>query len=136
MDRFTFTDESGFQPGRVTLDIEFAAGTSGAVPTDLADYVRSNGIDSMELAATGVYTVHLSDSYVALIGGTFSVQQATYSASAGQEGYVIDTGTDVTDSDDPSVTFQCTQPGTGAATAAVSGDIVRITLTLQRLQGI
>ncbi len=134
MDRFTFTDESGFQPGRVTLDIKFAAGTSGAVPTELGDYLISNGIDSMSLAATGKYTVHLSDSYVALIGGSFSVIQATYSASAGQTGYVI--VDDVTDSTDPLVTFQCVQPGTGAATAVVEADIVCITLTLQRLQGI
>ncbi len=135
MDRFTFTDQSGFQPGRVTLDIQFAAGSSGAVPTDLADYVRSNGIDSMELAATGVYTVHLSDCYVELIGGTFAVTQATYDATHARNGDIIDTGTDVTDPDDPSVTFQSANSA-GSATAVTSGDIVRITLTLQRLEGI
>ncbi len=131
MDRFTFTDQSAFQPGRVTLDIEFAAGSSGAVPTSLSDYVRSNGIDSMDLAATGLYTVHLSDCYVGFIGGTLSIEQATYDASHACRGEVA--VADVTDADDPLVTFQAIQNGTGAAAAATSGDIVRITLTLQRL---
>ncbi len=134
MDRFTFTDESGFQPGRVTLDIEFAAGSSGAVPTTLGDYTRSSGIDSMSLAATGLYTVHLSDCYTGLISGTFSVEQATYDASHACRGEV-DTA-DVGDATDPLVTFQAIQNGTGAAVAATSGDIVRITLVLQRLTAV
>ena len=136
MDRFTFTDESAFQPGIVTLDIKFAAGSSGAVPTDLADYLVSNGIDSMELAATGVYTVHLTDSYIDLLGGSLTIKQATYDATHACKGDIIDTGTDVTDSDDPSVTFQAVNNSAGAATAVTSGDIVSITLRLQRLRGI
>ena len=131
MDRFCSQDEAAFNRGRIILDIEFAAGSSGAVPTDLADYTRCQGIDSMELAATGLYTVHLSDSYVGFAKGTFSVEQATYDASHGCRGEV-DT-TDVGDDTDPLVTFQCIQNGTGAAVAVTSGDIVRITLELIRL---
>jgi hypothetical protein len=134
MDRFTFTDESSFQPGRVVLDIEFAAGSSGAVPTALSGYTRKAGIASMDLAATGVYTVHLSDVYQGLIGASFSVEQASYDATHACAGDVIDS--DVSDSPDPLVTFQAFNNSAGAAAAVTSGDIVRITLVLQRLHAV
>ncbi len=131
MDRFCSQDEAAFNRGRIILDIEFAAGSSGAVPTTLGAYTRCQGIDSMSLAATGLYTVHLSDSYVGIAKGTFSVEQATYDAAHGCRGEV-DT-TDVGDDTDPLVTFQCIKNSDGTAVAVTSGDIVRITLELIRL---
>lgn len=120
-----------YQLDRPTLDIEFVAGASGAVPTSVSGYVRSAGINSMELAATGVYTVHLRENWIGLCRGTMQVEQATYDASHGQQGYVIG-GTDVTDADDPIVVFQMTRPDTGAAIAVTEGDTVRITLEFNR----
>lgn len=120
-----------FQLDRPILDIEFVAGASGAVPTSIADYVRAAGIESMALSATGVYTVHLSQNWVGLCRGTFSVEQATYNAAHAQQGYVTGDG-DVTDATDPTVVFQATRPDTGAAIAVTEGDIVRITLEFNR----
>jgi hypothetical protein len=131
MDRYTNQDSSAFQPGRVTLDIEFVAIASGDAPAALSSFVRSEGIIDVTLAATGVYTVLLQDSYVGLARGTFRVQQATYSASAGAAGDLI--VNDVSSGTSPSVTFQCFRRDTGAAVAVVEGDTVRITLELLRL---
>ncbi len=133
MDRFVFTDSSDFQPGVVNLDIVFTAGTSGAVPTSLAGYTLASGIEGMALSGTGLYTITLTDGYVEFLGGTFSVEQATYDATHGQTGYPVDA--DVTE-DPATVAFQCVNPGTGAATAVTSGDIVRINLRLQRLTSV
>ena len=132
MDRYCNQDEAAFQAGRIILDIEFVAGSSGAVPTALSGYVRSAGIDSMSLAATGKYTVHLTDSYIGLASASMQVTQATYSAAAGQQGYPI--VVDVDDATDPLVTFQMTRPDTGAAIAVTASDTVRIKLELLRLE--
>jgi hypothetical protein len=88
----------------------------------------------MELAATGVYTVHLTDSYVGLISADMTVQQDGYAAAEGTKGYPV-LPTDVTSSSDPVVVFQLTRPDTGAAVAATEAAIVRITLVLQRIPG-
>jgi hypothetical protein len=133
MDRYVNQDGASFQPGKITLDVKFAAGSSGAVPTAIADYLIAAGIESMSLAATGLYTVHLSDAYIRLTRGTFQVIQATYDASHGCRGEVA--VEDVDDASDPLVTFQCVRNDTGAAVAVTSGDIVCITLELQRMTG-
>jgi hypothetical protein len=136
MDRYINQDEGAFQPGRVVLDIKFAAGSSGAVPTTFADFTLADGLDGTtpaSLAATGKYTFNLADSYVRLIRGTFMVTQATYDASHGCTGDVI--VEDVDDATSPLVTFQCIRNDTGAAVAVTSGDIVNVTLELQRLTG-
>jgi len=130
MDRYTNQDGASFQPGEEHIWVEFVAGTSGAVPSALSGYVRADGIASMALAATGLYTVTLQDSYVACLGGSFDVMQATYSAAAGWRGAIVSkavTGTT------PTVVFQCVRPDTGAAIAVVEGDTVIIHLVLQRI---
>lgn len=132
MDRFTNQDGSNFQPQVVTLDIKFTAGTSGAVPTDITGYTVASGIEDMVLSGTGLYTVNLSDTYFRLLGGKFSVIQATYDASHGQEGYIV---VDSADLGTPLVSFQCTRPDTGAAVAVTAGDVVCIQLRLQRATG-
>ncbi len=131
MDRYTNQDGSAFQPGKVMVDVEFVAGSSGAVPTSLAGYVRAEGIASMDLAATGVYTVHLQDAYFACTRATFQVVQATYDASHACNGDPIDD--DVSDGTDPLVTFQAYDNATGAAAAVTASDTVKITLELTRL---
>ena len=131
MDRYTNQDASSFQPGKVTIDIQFVAGTSGAVPSALSGYVRADGILGMVLSATGVYEVLFQDAYVGLDSESFRVQQATYSAAAGAAGDLI--VNDVSSGTSPSVTFQCFRRDTGAAIAVTEGDTVRITLVLQRL---
>jgi hypothetical protein len=138
MDRYINQDEGAFQPGRVKLDIQFTAGTSGAVPTTFSAFTIADGLDGslttpMTLTGTGVYTCLLADAYVRLLSAKFSVIQATYNAAHGQEGYVITNS--VTDATTPAVAFQCTRPDTGAAVAVTSGDVVCITLELQRMTG-
>ncbi len=136
MDRYCNQDEAAFQPGRIVLNIKFPFGSSGAVPTTFAGYTVADGLDGTtpgSLAATGLYTFNLADAYVRLLDARMTVIQATYSASAGQTGYLVvdssDSGTA------PLVTFQLTQPGTGAAAAGVEGDICMVTLELQRMTG-
>src|SRR5215831_18083781 len=103
-DRFFSHDEETAQIGRVVLDIEFVAGSSGAVPTALSGYVRSMGIDSMSLAATGLYTVNLTDNYTGIAQASFRVQQASYDATHARMGDV--TVNSVSDATTPLVTFQ------------------------------
>ena len=130
MDRYCNQDEAAFQAGRIILDIEFVAGSSGAVPTSLSGYVRSAGIDSMSLAATGKYTVNLTDAYVGVAKADFKVQQGTYDATHARMGDVIVNS--VTDGTAPLITFQAVNSA-GAATAVTASDTVRITLELLRL---
>lgn len=136
MDRYCNQDEAAFQPGRIILDIIFPFGTSGAVPSTFADFTVADGLDGTtpaSLAATGLYTFNLADAYVRLLHATMTVDQATYSAAAGQTGYLVTNSVDSGTA--PLVTFQLTRPDTGAAVAGTSGDICYVHLELQRMTG-
>jgi hypothetical protein len=126
-DRYLHQDSSDFQPGVQILDIEFTAGSSGAVPA-LSAFARRAGVASIVLTATGVYTVTLQDTYWALLNWTFNVQQATYDATHGSKATLTSEAVKTS----KTVVFQVRKDSDSTAVALTSGDKVKITLRLQK----
>ena len=125
MDGYTSQDGSNFQRGVVTVDIEFTAGTSGAVPA-LSAFARRWGVLSVVLSATGLYTVTLQQKYAAILNYTVNVLQSTYDATHGDKATVdADTITGQV------IPFQV-RATDGTAVALTSGDKIKITIRAQK----
>lgn len=70
-------DGANAQVGKITVDLEFTAGASGAVPTTLT---RQTGITSVT-KSTNDYIVKFDDTFVAFTGGSGNVVQASVDAT-------------------------------------------------------
>jgi hypothetical protein len=121
-------DGLDFELRTVNMDLQFTAGTSGAVPTT---FTFSKGIKSVVLTSTE-YLVTFQDVYGAflnLVGA--NVLQATPSATTAQYGEVttVNVGAASTSPNTVGVTFK---KGDGTATALSTGDIAYITFRLKR----
>lgn len=79
MDRYTSQDTSSFQTRVVWVDLDIVLGTSGATSGVVPKF--SDGILSIVLGGTGVYTVTFQDGYVDCLNVVANVIQASYSAS-------------------------------------------------------
>lgn len=79
MDRFTHQDASDFQYGIVNVDLDIILGTNGA--TSGITPKIGDGILSIVLSGTGVYTVTFQDGYINCLSIVKDVIQASYSAS-------------------------------------------------------
>src|SRR5262245_51183187 len=72
-----WSDLSSYVPGKCFVDLQFTAGTSGAVPSTLTTFA---GIASVtKTVTTGKYTITLSEPVFRLTGIGGSVKQASYS---------------------------------------------------------
>ncbi len=130
-DRLTYQDSSDFHPGVVTINLQFTAGTSGAVPSRTATGSRFAGISTVVLTATGVYTVTFQDTWYSVLSVESGVYQATYDKTHG--GMFTSTPTLTTTS---GVTLQCrSTDGNGTAVALTSGDVMWATFRMSRQQG-
>ena len=129
MDAFTNQDGSSFQPGVVTIDLVFTAGTAGAVPSFSASNSNvKKGINTVTLS-TNDYLVVFNDKYAAFLGGNGNVVQATPSKTT-------------------AFNVKCTAVNAGAGTATITpftedgnatsihlstGDILSFTFRFTRL---
>lgn len=126
MDRSdVYMDEQSFTPGRVTVDLEFTAGTSGAVPSTLT---RAKGIASVT-KSTNDYIVTFQDAYVAYVNGYGGIIQASVDATKAFRLAVT-----AVSLANKTVTLSPTAAD-GTAQPLVSGDILRWTFVYTRLQG-
>jgi hypothetical protein len=126
MNKDLFPAAGNFQPEKVTCDLQFTSGASGAVPTTLT---KRNGITSVTRTGTGAYTVVFAERPDAFLGGFGSVQPtgAAYDATLAEDvkvfNMVLSTST---------AKFVTVRPDTAAVTDPASGDIVTVTFVLQR----
>lgn len=135
MDRKTNQDVSSFHPGEVFVNLQFTAGTSGAVPAFTAAGWRRAGIASVVLTATGIYTVTFQDSYVSLLSYTVNIQQATYDVT--HASLAVIKPAEVLVSANPATIAIRLYTGNGVATAAAltSGDVLQARFVLAKLMG-
>jgi hypothetical protein len=135
MDRKTNQDGSSFHPGEVAVNLQFTAGTSGAVPAFTVAGWRRAGIASVVLSGTSDYTVTFQDSYVSLISKTIEIDQATFDKTHAGMGTVKPA--DILVSSNPAtikITTRSTD-GNGTAAALTVGDVFRARFVLAKLQG-
>lgn len=133
MDGYLNKDGASFHPGEVYVNLEFTAGTSGAVPSKLT---RSAGIASVVLTATGIYTVTFRDNYVSLIKADVDIWQATYDVT--HAGKVVIKPAEVLPhaAGGATVALRCyTTNGVATAAALTSGDILQARFTFARILG-
>ena len=130
-DRLLYQDSSDFHPGITFINLQFTAGTSGAVPARGAAGSRFAGIASVVLTATGVYTVTFQDTWYSILSVQSGVYQVTYSATHGgafrsTPAQTLPTG----------VVLQCTTTdGVGTPVALTSGDVMWATFKMSRFAG-
>jgi hypothetical protein len=127
VDRFVNQDGADFQQGVVGVDLEFTAGTSGAVPASLG---RAHGIASV-VKSSNDYIVTFEDSYVAFMGGFGGVKQASFSTSGACS---VDASADAVTGATPTVTLS-PRTGAGAAVALATGDVLRFHFRMKRSRG-
>lgn len=121
-------DGADAQYGVTNIDLEFTAGTSGAVPAALT---RSTGITSVT-KSTNDYVVAFDQSYVAYLGGFGNVLQASVSAAAAT--FVKVTAFDNSDANGfASVTLSPLKGSDGTAVALATGDILQFTFRFTRV---
>jgi hypothetical protein len=127
-DRRLYQDGGSFHPGEARINLEFTAGTSGAVPSTLT---RRAGIASVVLSGTGLYTVTFQDTWFSALGFDYEILQATYTNTHG--GMITVTPTGFTTS---SCALQVrSTDGNGTAVALTSGDVLKATFRMARQQG-
>jgi hypothetical protein len=130
-DRLAYQDSADFHPGVVIINLQFTAGTSGAVPSRTAAGSRFAGITSVVLSGTGLYTVTFQDTWYSVIAVQSGVYQATFDKTHG--GMFTSTPTLTTTS---SVALQCrSTDGNGTAVALTSGDVMWARFVMTRQQG-
>ncbi len=128
MDRFVNQDGADFQQGTVGVDLEFTAGTSGAVPTSLT---RSAGIASVT-KSTNDYIVVFEDGYVAYLGGYGNVVQDSVTAAAAT--FVKVTAFDNANADGlAEVTLSPLKGSDGTAVALAADDVLQFHFRMTRL---
>ena len=130
-DRQLYQDGADFHPGTAEINLQFTAGTSGAVPLRTATGSRFAGIATVVLTATGVYTVTFQDKWYSVIGVESGVYQVTYDKTHGgmftsTPAQTLTTG----------VVLQCrSTDGNGTAVALTSGDVMWAVFKMARIQG-
>ena len=130
-DRLGYQDSADFHPGIVFINLQFTAGTSGAVPSRTATGSRFAGVSSVVLTATGVYTVTFQDTWYSVISVNSGVYQVTYDKTHG--GQFTSTPAQTLTS---GVVLQCrSTDGNGTAVALTSGDVMWAVFKLARIQG-
>lgn len=131
-DRKGFQDGADFHPGTFFINLQFTAGTSGAVPTRTATGSRFAGVSTVVLSGTGLYTVTFQDTWYSILGYEAGVYQATYNvAHCGQftSTPALTTGS--------SVALQGrTMDGVGTAAALTSGDVMWAIFKMAKSQGV
>jgi hypothetical protein len=130
MDRFTHQDGSDFQFGVVNVDLDITLGTNGA--TSGVTPTRGDGILSIVLSGTGVYTVTFQDGYVDCLSIVANVIQASYSASGAV--YMTWT-TDYAYAAGPPATATVVltaRTAAGAAVTPATGDKLKLTFRMKR----
>lgn len=127
-DRKLYQDDASFHPGEVAINLEFTAGTSGAVPSTLT---RRAGITSVVLTATGIYTVVFQDTWYAALAYSANILQATYDVTHATN--IVVKPAEFTTS---GIVLRC-YTGNGVATAAAltSGDVIKARFTMAKQQG-
>lgn len=131
-DRYLNKDGGDFHPGVVEINLQFTAGTSGAVPARTATGSRFAGILSVVLSGTGLYTVTFQDTWYSVIGVMSGVYQASYNKTHGGQFQATPNAL----AGVSSVALQCqTTDGNGTAAALTSGDTMWAVFKLARMQG-
>lgn len=125
MDRFVNQDGMDFQKNTVTIDFQFVAGTSGAVP---ATFLTSDGVASAVLSGT-TYVITLQDSYVKFLNVHGTNVQASFAAAGAA--YAVPLANAVSTAT-PTVTIAFCKGSDGTQVALASGDTANITIRLQR----
>jgi len=128
----TTQDGANAEPGVVTLDLQFTAGSSGAFPATVTRGKEFNVATCTKVASsTGLYDLFLRETWLYLLNENVKVIQASYSASGAVHGFVTVDSVNSTTAPKVRVTFRT---AAGAAVDLASGDIVRVTLRLQNVQ--
>lgn len=130
MDRRTNQDGADFQQGTVNVDLDVTLGTNGA--TTGATINRGDGILSIVLSGTGVYTVTFQDGYVDCLNIIENVIQATYSASGAvymtwTTGYAYSAGPPAA-----ATVVLTARTAAGAAVTPATGDRLKLTFRMKR----
>ena len=133
--RKLYQDGASFHPKEQTVNLQFTAGTSGAVPAFTVAGWRRAGIASVVLTATGIYTVTFQDTYVGLIKADVDILQATYDVThAGK--VVIKPAEVLVSAATPTIALRCyTTNGVATAAALTAGDVLQARFTLSGMQG-
>lgn len=130
-DRKLFQDLTDFHPGVAYINLQFTAGTSGAVPARGTAGTRMAGIASVALSGTGLYTVTFQDTWFAILGVYSGVYQATYNVA--HCGQFTSTPAGTTTS---SIALQGrTMDGVGTAAALTAGDVMWAIFKVAKSQG-
>lgn len=132
--RRLYQDGASFHPKEQTVNLQFTAGVSGAVPAFTVAGWRRSGIASVVLTATGIYTVTFQDTYVGLIKATVDILQETYSVTAA--GKVVIKPSEVLVSTSKTIALRCyTTNGVATAAALTAGDILQARFVMSGQQG-
>lgn len=130
MDRRTNQDGSDFQQGTVNVDLDVTLGTNGA--TTGATINRGDGILSIVLSGTGVYTVTFQDGYIDCLNIIERVIQASYSASGAcsmgwTTAYAYSAGPP-----SAATVVLTARTAAGAAVTPATGDRLKLTFRMKR----
>ena len=126
MDRFTHQDGSDFQYGVVNVDLDVTLGTNGATTGATTNF--GEGVLSIVLSGTGVYTVTFQDGYIVCLNVIQNVIQASYSSSGAC--YLTWTSGEANGTT-PTVVLTA-MTAAGAAVTAATGDRLKLTFRMKR----
>jgi hypothetical protein len=130
MDRFTHQDASDFQYGIVNIDLDVTLGTNGATTGATINY--GDGILSIVLSGTGVYTVTFQDGYIECLNIIENIIQASYSAS-GAVYFTWTTEYAYSAGPPAAATVVLTaRTAAGAAVTPATGDRIKLTFRMKR----
>lgn len=135
MDRKINQDVASFHPGEVFVNLQFTAGSAGAVPAFTVAGWRRAGITSVVKSGTSDYTVTFQDGYNALLSKAIEVDQATYDKT--HAGAATVAPADILVSSNPATVKFTTRStdGNGTAVALTSGDVLRARFVLANRAG-
>lgn len=127
MNRMLNQDGADFQRSTVNIDLDVTLGTGGAATlASGAVYNHSEGILSIVLSGTGVYTVTFQDGYVDCLNIIQNVIQASYSAT-GACGLTWTTAYSAS----ASTVVLTAMTAAGAAVTPASGDRLKLTFRMK-----
>lgn len=125
MDRYTSQDTSAFQTRVVWIDLDMTLGTNGATSGVVPK--TSDGILSVVLSGTGVYTVTFQDGYVNCLNVVENIIQASYSAS----GAVYFTWTSDNSATTTPTVVLTARTAAGAAVTPATGDRLKLSFRMK-----
>ncbi len=124
--RKLYQDGASFHPKEQIVNLQFTAGSSGAVPAFTVAGWRRSGIASVVLTATGIYTVTFQDTYVGLIAYTANILQATYDVTHAGQVVIKPAEVLVSAAGGGTIALRCfTNNGVATAAALTSGDVLQ-----------